>query len=193
MSNLAEDFFLMSESEYLAFEESSKERHEYYDGYVVAMTGGSANHDVISLNAAFVLREKAPDGCQVFGSNLRLKLDHLNRSSYCYPDAWMRCCEPRLNKETVGDKPCLIVEVLSPGTRKTDQTYKAVEYSKALKHCRGEYLLVDSQVPSVILLGWVGEEFKKKSIAGLEDHIRIDRLDATIPVEDFYRGVFSLT
>lgn len=36
--------------EYFALEEVAEERHEYYQGHIYAMSGGTANHDLIAGN-----------------------------------------------------------------------------------------------------------------------------------------------
>jgi Uma2 family endonuclease len=45
------DRILMSAEEYLAWELTQDERHEYWDGEVVAMSGGTKNHNRVSGNA----------------------------------------------------------------------------------------------------------------------------------------------
>ena len=56
----------MSVEEYLAFEEAHPERHEYVDGDVYAMNGGTFHHSQIAQNVAFRLVSRAQDGpCSV--------------------------------------------------------------------------------------------------------------------------------
>ncbi len=43
---------LMSEQEYLAFEEKSKIRHEYMDGEIFVMAGGTRFHSLTISNIA---------------------------------------------------------------------------------------------------------------------------------------------
>ncbi|WP_257292037.1 Uma2 family endonuclease [Endozoicomonas sp. ONNA1] len=189
MNDLAEEFYLMSEAEYLAFEETNEVRHEYCNGYVVVMSGGTANHEIICLNCAMFLRTHAPDGCQAFANNMKMRIKNQDRTCYRYPDAWLRCVDNKPSTETIDDSPRFIIEVLSPGTRTTDLTSKAEEYSLALKPCQGEYLVIDTQRPRITLLGWVNNVFKEKRIALLDETIQTTTFKTPIPVSELYRDI----
>lgn len=118
-----------SVEEYLAFEQYSDSKHEYYDGDIFAMAGGSHAHALISGNVHAELRnqlKRVP--CTVYPSDLRLKVSPTGL--YTYPDVMVVCGEPRLeylNGETLLN-PNLIVEVLSPSTEEYDRTTKFSHY-----------------------------------------------------------------
>ena len=44
----------MSPEEYLAFERTSEERHEYADGEVFAMSGGTREHSLTAPSSAVI-------------------------------------------------------------------------------------------------------------------------------------------
>jgi Uma2 family endonuclease len=52
---IAPDRLFMSAAEYLAWEPTQEERYEYWDGEVVAMSGGTRNHNRISLSFSKLL------------------------------------------------------------------------------------------------------------------------------------------
>ena len=111
----------ISEAEYLALEERSEERHEFFDGQVFAMAGASIRHNQIVLNTAIALRaHKSP--CRVTVSDVKFK----RNSRTLYPDL-MVSCEPVADTH-IETKPCLIVEVLSPTTEAFDRGEKMHTY-----------------------------------------------------------------
>ena len=112
----------MSVEEYLAFEETAPVRHEYVDGYVYAMTGGSLRHNAIAGNIYQRLRRGG--SCHVFINDVKVRVDE---SRFYYPDVVV-VCGPVDMKGQVVRNPCLIVEVLSPSTRTVDQREKVAAY-----------------------------------------------------------------
>lgn len=133
----------LSPEEYLNLETLASARHEYVDGEIYAMTGGSLRHNVVAGNIFAALKAHLRGTpCRVFMSDAKLHLARDNR--YYYPDV-MVSCEERLRtltpEESVVAAPVLVVEVLSPATETIDRREKLSAYKKleSLK----EYLLVD--------------------------------------------------
>ncbi len=119
----------MPYAEYLAAEETSEVKHDYLDGEVFAMTGGTLEHSLLSLAFASVLRTAlAGRRCRVFESNARIR--RLDTNFSCYPDASVVCGKV----ESAGDdeqsllNPVLIVEVLSASTESYDRGEKSRQY-----------------------------------------------------------------
>src|ERR1700712_1890127 len=79
--------------DYLRFEDSALDKHEYLDGTVLAPQVRSAAHNRVVMNVVMGLRAQArASGCEVFASNLRLQIG--DRSAYFYPDVMVRCGAP---------------------------------------------------------------------------------------------------
>lgn len=114
----------MTVEEYLAFEEASDVRHEYVDGYVYAMTGGSLRHNVITQNIARRLADAGRGRCHVFTSDVKVRV---GETKFYYPDVLVVCGPVDLDGVFVRN-PCLIVEVLSKRTRAVDQREKVAAY-----------------------------------------------------------------
>ncbi len=128
---------LLTVAEYVAFETRAATRHEYVDGRVYAMSGESRAHNQIALNVAARLRAAARGGpCRVAMEGVRLVVDA--RTHY-YPDV-MVACGPRPDDPLVEAAPCVLVEVLSPSTRRTDRREKGLAY-RSLASLR-TYLIV---------------------------------------------------
>ena len=135
---------------YLAWEAIQSERHEYFQGEVFAMAGGTENHNTVALNAAVALRRHLKGTpCQVFISDVRVQVAAVD--AYFYPDVVVRC-EPRTvaNGQAVSmDAPILVVEVLSDSTATWDRGGKFAAY-RQLPSLQ-EYVLIDPQAQTVEL------------------------------------------
>src|SRR5688500_16788751 len=108
----------VSYDEYLLIEEESIDvRHEYVDGFLYAMVGASKNHSVITGNIEAALRPAARrTQCRIYRTEVKLRV--APRRVY-YPDLMVVCDPEDRNDSLIVTKPCLVVEVLSPGTRVT--------------------------------------------------------------------------
>jgi Uma2 family endonuclease len=76
-------------AEYLALEEGSPVRHEYLDGEIFAMAGGSPDHAALAAAVIGVVGGQLPPGWRVFTSNLRVRIAATGLSTY--PDAAVVC------------------------------------------------------------------------------------------------------
>src|SRR5580692_3792542 len=101
----------MTPEEYLAFERASEQKHEYADGEIFAMSGGTREHSLIGSNVLRELSTALLDRpCEVHGSDLRVKAVATGR--YFFPDVSVVCGEPLFEDETRDtlQNPKVIVE-----------------------------------------------------------------------------------
>src|SRR5688572_25434080 len=109
--------------EYLRMEYDAEQRHEYYDGEIVAMAGGTPPHSLIITNILAGLHTRLRGSpCRVYESNLRVRVPHSRL--YAYPDATVVCGATQhdledAKRQTITN-PKVIVEVLSPSTEHLD-------------------------------------------------------------------------
>jgi Uma2 family endonuclease len=76
--------------EYFAWEEQQRCRHEYLDGDVYAMSGGTINHSDIALNFGVLLKTHMKgSGCKTLNSDARVNI--LASNNYVYPDVSVTC------------------------------------------------------------------------------------------------------
>jgi Uma2 family endonuclease len=110
----------VSYEEYLRIEEAGIDvRHEYVDGFLYAMLGASNDHGVIVSNRTTLLRPAVRGtGCRVYGTEVKLRVSC--RQVY-YPDLMVVCDPGDRDDPLITTKPCLVIEVLSPGTHVTDR------------------------------------------------------------------------
>ncbi|GJG86521.1 hypothetical protein tb265_17020 [Gemmatimonadetes bacterium T265] len=116
---------LLTVEEYRARERRSDVRHEYVDGRAYAMSGESLDHNMIAGNIYARLREaRRGSSCRVSFESVRLVVT--SEREY-YPDV-MVACGPRSPDSYVETAPCVLVEVLSLSTRRTDRREKGAAY-----------------------------------------------------------------
>src|ERR1700749_915368 len=83
--------------EYLAFERRSEFKSEYAGGEIIAMTGASRRHNRIVLNLAFRLGSQLPHRCEVFATDMRVRVPV--EDIYPYPDVAVTCDKPRFEDD----------------------------------------------------------------------------------------------
>jgi Uma2 family endonuclease len=129
-----------SADDYLAWEPTQLDRHEFVDGDVFAMAGAEDRHVTVSMNIAFALRQHLSGSpCRTYMSDMRLQVAAAN--SYFYPDVLVTCSAQDLASPLVKTEPKLIVEVLSLSTAAFDRGLKFSHY-RSLASLE-EYALID--------------------------------------------------
>ncbi len=181
MTALTASAYFVTEQEYLEGEQSSELRHEYINGQVFAMTGASDRHGLILNALAFALTPAARrKGCQLFTSDMKLRLEIGGQTIFYYPDLILSC-DPQDRERNFRRAPCLIVEVLSPSTERIDRREKLLAY-QSLPSLQS-YLLVEQDKRHVELYrranGWRVEHYEHGSLP-------IDCLDAPLALDDIY-------
>lgn len=117
----------MTAEEFLAWEITQVDRHEFVNGEVFAMAGGDDRHARVSLNVASALNASLRGSkCRVYGSDMRLNV--ASHSSYFYPDVMVTCSAADHASRLAKHEPTLIVEVLSPSTAAYDRGDKFAHY-----------------------------------------------------------------
>ncbi len=134
--------------EYRVMEETSDIRHEYRNGEIITMSGGSEVHSAIATNLlvylGFLLRDS---NFRLYNSDLRVWIPEYNCGTYT--DLMVVDGEPQLNGERTDEilNPLVIVEVLSPSTEGYDRGEKFRKYRSLPSFC--EYLLVSQTEPYI--------------------------------------------
>jgi len=117
--------------DYLDVEEMSDVRHEFLDGEIYAMAGGTPQH--AALAAALVVQlgqQLRGRPCRVYGSDLRVRVRETGLATY--PDAAVVCdpVETDPASPTHVTNPRALFEVLSPSTEEYDRGEKRLHYQK---------------------------------------------------------------
>jgi Uma2 family endonuclease len=175
--------------EYFAWEEQQLERHEYLDGEVYAMSGGSINHSEIAVNFVTILKNHLRgSGYKTLSSDVRVNI--FQSDNYVYPDISVTCDDrDKLTPQYI-TYPCLIVEVLSPSTEAYDRGNKFRMYRRNpnLK----DYVLVD--VSKVAIDLYRKDDAGNWYILNYEDgdSIELKSIDLTFSIEQVYEDIIFL-
>src|SRR4051812_38328840 len=137
-------------AEYLEFEEKAEIRHEFHDGEILAMSGGTYRHSRINTNSMIALGNLLKGNpCHPLDSNMRVRIPSL--MSYVYPDISVVCEEPQFDaddpKMTTIINPRVVIEVLSESTEAYDRGTKFDLYRQLPS--LEEYVLISQQTPLV--------------------------------------------
>ncbi|MEG4997491.1 Uma2 family endonuclease [Microcoleus sp. B4-D4] len=136
-----ENFPQITPEEYFAWEEKQLEKHEYINGQVYAMSGGSVNHSRIAVRLTTLFSNHLESSsCETGNSDLRVNI--AGTKNYIYPDASVTCDDHDQTTTQYITYPCLIVEVLSPSTEGYDRGGKFRMYRN--NPVLQDYLLVSS-------------------------------------------------
>ncbi len=177
--------------EYLELEYRATERHEYDNGEVLAMSGGSFRHSQVCLNVGSEFRARLRGKpCQALESNMRLGLVEAGR--YVYPDVMVVCGPPVFDpvdhRQTTIRNPSLVLEVLPDSTESYDRGKKFTAY-RLLESLR-EYVIISQSEPLVET--YVRHEdgrWTLRSYTGLAAVAQFASLGIEIPLAEIYLNV----
>jgi Uma2 family endonuclease len=176
----------LTPEEYFAWEEKQLNKHEYINGEVYAMSGGSKNHSLISVRFITLFSNHLESsGCETGNSDLRVNIVESN--DYTYPDVSVTCDERDKNTTQYITYPCLIVEVLSSSTEAYDRGSKFRMYRN--NPVLQDYLLVSSTTIEMDLYHkkdtgeWIIINYKEG------DTVELKSINLGFAIEQVYRGL----
>ena len=176
---------------YLAAEAVSEEKHEFHDGEILVMSGGTFEHSAITINlAGLLLARLQGTTCRPLDSNMRVRPGVSTR--YFYPDLSVICGPPAFDpldrQRTTITNPKVIVEVLSESTAAYDRDEKFTLYRES--DTLEEYVLVSQVRPDVqTFLRQPDGTWSFAAYAGREATARLRSLDIDLPLAAVYAGV----
>jgi Uma2 family endonuclease len=177
----------LTPQEYFAWEAQQEIKHEYFEGEVFAMSGGTVNHGRIGGRIFSLIDDRLSesDRCIALNSDVKIKIQ--TSEKYVYPDASATCDERDRQTTQFISHPSLIVEVLSPSTEAYDRGKKFKLYQRSSSLI--EYVLVSAEEIEI-------EVFRKNErgkwevtnyVAG--DMVELESIGLTFAIERVYRGI----
>ena len=186
MIAVKDKFPKLTPEEYFVWEEQQLLRHEYLNGEIYAMSGGTQNHGRIASNIIFIVKgHLRGGGCQVGNSDCRVNI--VETKDYVYPDVSVTCDERDRTAIQAIQYPCLIVEVLSPSTASYDRGDKFRLYRR--NPSLQDYVLVDAEKIAIDL-------YRKNDRGNWEifnyqsgDNIELRSIELSFPIESVYEDI----
>ena len=166
MATAATEHYRVTAADFLAIIwDDSDMKAELDNGVIRMMGGGTAAHSRVQGNIfAALLTKLRGSGCSPHGSDMAV---NTNRHSVRYPDVSVYCGRDGAENDSLQafDDPKLIVEILSPSTRRKDVEVKLPEY-RALPSL-AHIMYIDPEAETIRLLtrtsasAWNDAELKK--------------------------------
>jgi Uma2 family endonuclease len=171
--------------EFVRLEEYSNVRHEYLEGQIYAMAGGTPEHGARAANVIGLLTAQLRGRpCRVQTSDVRIRVKATGLDTY--PDVSVVCGHEERDPDDSDAiaNPVLLVEVLSPSTEEYDRGEKLDHY-KRLESLREVVFVAHDQWRVELIQrqgsGWVS------TIAGKGQSVSLASVGCDLPVDEIYR------
>ncbi len=168
---------------FFALIESDPEHHyEYIDGYAHITTGGTPDHSIIGANLDRILGQQLRRRpCIVYNSDVYVELAE-TKDCLC-PDVSVSCDRRDYHAVKVIHYPCVVAEVLSPGTKARDRGIKAELYQNI--PTVQEILFIDTQVMRIQLYRRENDYWTMRNFTQ-EASLELTSLGVSFPVAEVY-------
>lgn len=176
---------ILTVQDYLEGEAQAEERHEFRDGILTAMAGASRRHERVSMNlSSRIFGHLRGMPCEVFKSDMKLRLEIYGRMFFLYPDI-MVSCDPFDEDAQFLTTPKLIIEVLSENEVR-DRVEKFLMYQRIPS--LEEYAVISQwpDRPEVTIFrrasGWEPGETHPSG------EVKFESIGLSVSVESLYRA-----
>ncbi|TXJ08024.1 MAG: Uma2 family endonuclease [Acinetobacter sp.] len=186
LNNTADIAQIWTEQEYFVLEQQTGLRHEFVNGKVSAMVGGSFNHArLVSTFSRLIGNHLDGHPCEVFAESTKIKVPaHRNNNNYCYPDVVVDC-NVQDATDNILTTPILLIEVISNSSHRHDKLTKRNLYEQIPS--LQEYVTVEQNSVEINIrrrrTGWQIEQFF------LGDDVTFESIHLTVHVESLYQRV----
>lgn len=179
----------ITEEEYLELEQTSTQKHEYYNGEIYAMTGGTEAHNLLAGNTHAALHaqlRRRP--CKVYNSDQKIKV--LATGLHTYPDVTVVCGQPQFidRPRLTLINPTVIIEVLSPSTERYDRGMKFRNY-RTIPTLQDYILISQDDYRIEQYVRQANDEWLLREAVGVEAQVIIRSIDCILALEDVYEKV----
>ena len=171
-------------AEYLALEEESSIRHEYLDGEIYAMAGGTPDHAALAAAILSRIGAQLPRGGRTFTSDLRVRI--VSTGLTTYPDGAVVCGgTQRAPEDAIAvTNPVVLIEVTSNSSEDYDRGEKLRQY-QSIPTAR-EIVIASHREPRISVHrrgehGWTASH----AVAG--ESVSLESIGAVLRVDDVYR------
>ena len=170
---------------YLTDEQGADIRHEFIGGRLYAMVGASDRHNLVAGNVFVAVHQHLRGSpCQVFMSDMKVRMRLGNDDIFYYPDVVVSCAEDDREPYFRG-QPCLIVEVLSDATERVDRHEKLLAYTR-IESLETYVLLAQDQAEATLYrrsTDWTAEQVTAEGI------LPLDCVGLDLSMTSVYEGV----
>jgi Uma2 family endonuclease len=175
--------------DYLQVDAESSVKHEFLDGMILAMAGGTPDHAALAAAVTLSLGQQLQGRkCRVYSEALRVRVQATKFAGY--PDVTVVCGQLQLDPEDANTaiNPAVVVEVLSPSTAGYDRGEKLRHYQQipSLSHV----VLVAHDTKHIEVWSRSGDTWLVAA-AGPSEAASLPAIECTLDVDDVYRDPLS--
>ena len=177
-----------SYADYMALERGSERRHEFFDGVIVAMAGGSDEHNALAGQLAGLLNSRRSGPCRYYTPDQRFWIAARTRARYA--DGSIICGPPEhpAHDGQASTNPVIVLEIMSPSSEGDDDGDKRTDF-QSLASLQA-YVLVAQDQRREKVYRRVGGEWQLVTY-GDGDSFELARLSAPIAVAEIYDGILD--
>jgi len=170
--------------DYLRLEEESSTRHEFLDGEIVAMAGGTPEHAALAMAVGRQLGNQLEGThCRVFSSDLRVRVPATGLTTYPDVTVVRGPTERDAESATTVTNPTVVVEVTSDSSEDYDRGAKPQHFQTLPS--LAAIVVVSHREPRVEV--WTrAEKGWSRSEAGRAERVAISPLEAELDVDALY-------
>ena len=174
-------------ADYLALEASSNVKHEFLDGQIYGMAGGTPEHAALAAAVIGILFAQLRGGrCRAHDADLRIRVRETGLATY--PDVAV-VCGPRErdpDDENAVTNPTVLFEVLSRSTEDYDRGDKFEHYKRipSLKH----YVLVSHVQREIEVWTRDAHDAWTRTVHGEGQHAPLPAIAAQLDVRELYEA-----
>ena len=173
--------------EYVAFETTSDVRHEFIDGNLFRMAGGTRRHNFLTNRLTMKLFDVAlQKNCVVYSSDVIVRLPS---GKGFYPDVFVTC-DSSMDSAQVVQRPCIIIEVLSTSTEIFDRREKWEQYQQL--PTLEQYILLSQSEPVAEVYSRRGEQWLYERVTG-DAALRFPLLELQFALSEIYAGASAVS
>jgi Uma2 family endonuclease len=175
-------------ADYVALEMISADKHEFLDGEIYAMAGGSEEHSALAAAMVHALVNAVGDGpCPVHTSDLRIYVEDAGLATF--PDASVICGPLQQHEPSptaTALNPMILVEVTSDSSEDYD-TGPKLEYYRTIPALR-EYLIVSHRERRITVHARAVGGVWETHVATKDGQVEVASLGATLSANEIYRN-----
>ena len=175
-------------ADYIGIELDSSTKHEFLDGEIYAMAGGSEDHSALAAQVHRALGNAIGDRpCRVHTSDLRLYVEAVGLATF--PDGSVICGALQQHEpspKATALNPMILVEVTSDSSEDYDTGAK-LEYYRTIPTLR-DYIIVSHRERRITVHSR-GEDARwtaRVAISG--GRVSVESLRVDLVIDDIYRG-----
>ena len=184
MVALRETYSRMTPEEFLAWEKTQEIRHEYVNGDVIAMAGGTIAHNDLAISLLLRLAPHVKSrGCRINVADVKVQI----RRRYRYPDLVVTCDDRDKRAINLFQYPKVIVEVMSPSTESTDRGKKWREYQSI--DTLQEYVLISPNELAIEVYQRQVDSIWQYVTYESGSQFQLESLEFACAIEDIYESI----